>query len=273
MNFDEFNKKYADSVLESGFVSKAEIDECMSKADESMGLTLDKLLVQENILSRYDALRVTSAILGIPFVALDCVAVDPDAAKCSDRETSLKYCCVPLRFDDDRLVIATDFVADDKLEELKKVFGDNIYIYLALQTEVLSTIEELYPKSPAAEVKGITRYDVNEDFAHSGMIKAGNFYYLSYCVGNVGGTIEKQINGAFDDMERRLKLAGLSLANVIQMDCLFRDVWNIPVMERVIKERFNGRYPVRKSIQTNFAHVGGENGLLFQVDGIAYSEE
>ena len=53
----------------------------------------------------------------------------------------------------------------------------------------------------------------------------------------------------------------------------FRDVWNIPVMERIIKERFRGKYPVRKSIQTNFAHVGGPDGLLFQVDGIAFAEE
>ena len=39
-------------------------------------------------------------------------------------------------------------------------------------------------------------------------------------------------------------------------------------MEKVIKERFNGKYPARKSIQTEFAD---SNGLLFQVDGIAYS--
>ena len=112
-------------------------------------------------------------------------------------------------------------------------------------------------------MEGIARYDVNEEWAHSGMIRAGDFCFLNYCAGNVGGTVEEQINGAFDEMERRLALAGLTLENVVQMDCLFRDVWNIPVMD--------GRYPVRKSIQTNFAHVGGETGgLLFQVDGIAY---
>lgn len=74
-------------------------------------------------------------------------------------------------------------------------------------------------------------------------------------------------------MEKRLALFGLTLENVVQMDCLFRDVWNIPIMEKVIKERFNGRYPVRKSIQTEFAHIGGGNGLHFQVDGIAYSDK
>ena len=113
----------------------------------------------------------------------------------------------------------------------------------------------------------IERYDVNENWAHTGIIRAGEFCFLSYCVGNIGGTIEQQINGAFDDMERRLAIVGLT---VVKMDCLFRDVWNIPVMEKVIRERFNGKYPVRKSIQTEFAHTGGEAGLLFQADAIAY---
>lgn len=119
-------------------------------------------------------------------------------------------------------------------------------------------------------MKKIERYDINENFAHSGIIKAGDYYFLNYCVGNVGGTIEQQINGAFDEMEKRLALVGLALEHIVQMDCLFRDIWNIPVMEKVIKERFNGKYPVRKSIQTEFAHIGGTQGLLFQADAIAY---
>lgn len=118
----------------------------------------------------------------------------------------------------------------------------------------------------------IERFDVNEEWAHSGIIKAGDFYFLSYCVGNIGQPVEAQINGAIDQMERRLKSVGLELENVVQMDCLFRDIWNIPVMEKVIKERFRGKYPVRKSIQTEFAHTGGEKGLQFQVDAIAYGK-
>ena len=116
----------------------------------------------------------------------------------------------------------------------------------------------------------IERYDVNEEWAHSGVIKAGNLVFLNYCAGNVGQDIEAQVNGALDEMEKRLAMVGLTLENVVQIDCLFRDAWDIPVMEKVIKERFNGKYPVRKSIQTNFAHVGGENGLHFQMDGVAY---
>ena len=56
------------------------------------------------------------------------------------------------------------------------------------------------------------------------------------------------------------------------MDCLFSDIFDILVLKKVIKERFNENYPVRKLIQTNLAHQGGEHGLLYQVDAIAYDK-
>jgi len=116
----------------------------------------------------------------------------------------------------------------------------------------------------------IIRSDVNEDWAHSGIVEAGDFVYISYCVGNIGQPVENQIRGAFDQLSERLESIGLMLESVVKMDCLFRDVWNIPIMEKVIKEKFNGKYPARKSIQTEFAHRGGEEGLLFQLDAIAF---
>ncbi len=117
----------------------------------------------------------------------------------------------------------------------------------------------------------IVRSDVNEEWAHSGVIEAGNLIFVGYCVGNIGQSIENQINGAVDHLTERLESIGLSLESVVQMDCLFRDIWNIPVMEKVLKERFQGKYPVRKSIQTEFAHRGGsDGGLLFQLDAVAF---
>ncbi len=112
----------------------------------------------------------------------------------------------------------------------------------------------------------IKRYDINEDWAHSGIIQAGDYCFINDCARNLGGTIEEQINGAFDEMEERLALVGLTLENVVQMNCLFKNIWDIPVMEKVIQARFHGKYPVRKSIQTEFADPGN---LFFQVDAIA----
>jgi enamine deaminase RidA (YjgF/YER057c/UK114 family) len=116
----------------------------------------------------------------------------------------------------------------------------------------------------------IIRHDVNEEWAHSGMIEAGGFAFISYCVGNIGQDIEAQINGAFDHLSNRLNIIGLTLDSVVKIDAMFRDIWDIPIMEKVIKERFNGNYPARKSIQTEFAHIGGQEGLKFQLDAIAF---
>ncbi len=119
-------------------------------------------------------------------------------------------------------------------------------------------------------MREVKRSDVNEEWAHSGIVEAGDFVFISYCVGNIGQPIENQINGAFEHLSKRLESIGLTLESVVKIDCLFRDVWNIPVMEKVIKERFKGKYPARKSIQTEFAHRGGQDGLLFQLDAIAF---
>jgi 2-iminobutanoate/2-iminopropanoate deaminase len=116
----------------------------------------------------------------------------------------------------------------------------------------------------------IIRKDINEEYSYSGVVKAGNFIFLTFCVGNVGKSVKEQVEGALDDMERRLKLVGLGLEHVVQVNVLFRDAWNIPIMEKVFKMRFKGKYPARKTIQTEFAHKGGLEGLQVQIDGIAY---
>ena len=116
----------------------------------------------------------------------------------------------------------------------------------------------------------IIRKDINEEYAYSGYVEAGDFVFLSFCVGNVGKPVEEQVNGALNNMEERLKEINLDLSSVVKIDVLLRDAWNIPVMEKVFVERFNGKYPARKTIQTNFAHIGGPNGLEVQIDAIAY---
>lgn len=116
----------------------------------------------------------------------------------------------------------------------------------------------------------IRRADINQEYAYSGYVIAGDFVFLNFCVGNVGGTIKEQVHGALDNMSNRLAEIDLSLKDVVQVNVLLRDVWNIPIMEEVFKERFNGAYPARKTISTDFAHQGGPNGLHVQIDGIAY---
>ncbi len=116
----------------------------------------------------------------------------------------------------------------------------------------------------------IKRLEVSEENAWSGIVEAGGFVFLGFCVGNVGGTPAEQVEGALDDMEARLAKVGLTLDSVVKVDVLLRDAWDIPEMEEVFRRRFRGAYPARKTIQTEFAHAGGRRGLKVQIDAVAY---
>ena len=70
-------------------------------------------------------------------------------------------------------------------------------------------------------------------------------------------------------MKNRLSSIGLSLESVVKVYVLLRDSWNITIMEKVLRERFSGHFPARKTIETNFAHMGGPEGLHIQIDAIA----
>lgn len=119
-------------------------------------------------------------------------------------------------------------------------------------------------------MSGIIRHNIHQEYAYSEMVEAGDFVFLTFCVGNIGQSVEAQVHGALDDMSLRLQSIGLALENVVKVDVLMKDPWNIPIMEKVFKERFAGNYPARKTIATEFAHKGGVDGLLVQIDAVAY---
>ena len=112
----------------------------------------------------------------------------------------------------------------------------------------------------------ITRTEINEEWAHAGVVEAGGFVFISYCMKNEGESIESQINGAFDVLKERLESVGLSLESVVKMDCLFKDISDLSFLGEIIKKRFAGKYPARKAFETKFIR----EGIYFQIDAIAF---
>ena len=114
-------------------------------------------------------------------------------------------------------------------------------------------------------MEDIKRIEVDEFWANSTVVEAGGFVFVGYCMRNEGQDIRAQIAGAFDVLEERLAMAGLTLGDVVKMDCLFRDIQDIHCLADIIREKFPGRYPARKAFETRFLR----EGILFQVDAIA----
>lgn len=115
-------------------------------------------------------------------------------------------------------------------------------------------------------MKEIKRTEISDDWAHSGIVEAGDYVFISYCMGNEGQPIENQINGAFDILSERLETIGLSLGSVVKMDCLFKDISDLSFLGEIVKKRFAGKYPARKAFETKFIR----EGIYFQIDAIAF---
>ena len=115
-------------------------------------------------------------------------------------------------------------------------------------------------------MKEIKRTEISDEWAHAGIVEAGDYAFISYCMSNEGQSIENQINGAFDILHERLASINLTLASVVKMDCLFKDIKELPYLAKIIKERFGENYPSRKAFETNFIR----DSIRFQVDAIAF---
>jgi len=115
-------------------------------------------------------------------------------------------------------------------------------------------------------MKEIIRTEISEEWAHSGVVEAGDYVFVSYCMANEGQSIENQIHGAFDVLSVRLSTVGLTLESVVKMDCLFKDISDLIYLGDIIKTRFNGKYPARKAFETKFIR----EGISFQIDAIVF---
>jgi enamine deaminase RidA (YjgF/YER057c/UK114 family) len=63
-----------------------------------------------------------------------------------------------------------------------------------------------------------------------------------------------------------LESIALNLESVVKIDCLFKDIMDIHLLGKIIKERFNGKYPARKAFETKFLR----EEILFQIDAIVF---
>jgi enamine deaminase RidA (YjgF/YER057c/UK114 family) len=116
------------------------------------------------------------------------------------------------------------------------------------------------------KMREISRMEISDEWADSHVVEAGDFVFISYCMGNEGQPIEKQIEGAFDCLGERFKTVDLTLESVVKMDCLFRDIMDLLYLGEIIKKRFSGKFPARKAFETRFIR----DGICFQIDAIAF---
>ena len=154
-------RRLGDILIESGFLTAAELAEALSVQKES-GRRLGEVITEMGLMSEFDILRAVSSQYSYPIIDLSSIDVDSKATALLDEKFCEENVVVPIGFNDDKLVVAIDdplniLVQDD----LQFRTGYEIDLMLATRTGIMDTIHATYGRESAQQAA----QELNADLA------------------------------------------------------------------------------------------------------------
>ncbi len=126
--------RLGDVLVESAYVTQAEIDLALAEQKRRPGKRLGEVLVEVGILSELDLARALSTKFQIPLVDLDLVELNAAARRAVPREIMSKYGVLPVDIDANVLTVAiADPLVTDAIDMLR--FQSRLRIRVVLVTE------------------------------------------------------------------------------------------------------------------------------------------
>ena len=156
-------KRLGDILIESGFLTAAELAEALSVQKES-GKRLGEVITEMGLMSEFDILRAVSSQYNYPIIDLTSIEVDPKAMALLDEKFCTENTVVPIGFDENKLVVAIDDplnILDN--DELQLRTGDEIVLMLATGSAIVDTIKVNYGKASASEAATELDADLTND--------------------------------------------------------------------------------------------------------------
>ncbi|MBO4243136.1 MAG: Flp pilus assembly complex ATPase component TadA, partial [Clostridiales bacterium] len=156
-------KRLGDILIESGFLTAAELAEALSVQKES-GKRLGEVITDMGLMTEFDILRAVSSQYNYPIIDLTSIEVDPKAMALLSEDFCTKNVVVPIGFDDDKLVVAIDDPLNILIQdELQFQTGYDIVLMLATRTGIMDTIKVNYGRSSASEAAQELDSELSED--------------------------------------------------------------------------------------------------------------
>ncbi|MDX1690536.1 MAG: ATPase, T2SS/T4P/T4SS family [Acidimicrobiia bacterium] len=155
-------------LLEEGIVT-AEDYRRAEMVHEQSGQPFTRVLVDEGIISENDLVQAIARQIGIEFVNLSDETVDPAAAAMIPDSLAKRYAAIPIRFEDERLVVA---MADPGnvlvVDDIRAVTGMRIIPKVATRADIDAAIARLgrFDESVADLTDIIGEEEESEDLRH-----------------------------------------------------------------------------------------------------------
>lgn len=143
-------KKNLESLLlESGMITTEDLKNAFDKQVRT-GKRLEEILVEDNIITEKEILKIMKDYLGIKHIDLEKVVINPDVARSIPEALASKYNLIPIDIENNKIVVVMDnplnlFAIDD----VKFVTGYEVEPAIASKDSIKKAIDKLYSKQNA----------------------------------------------------------------------------------------------------------------------------
>ena len=134
------SKRLGKVLVDGGLLSHEQLDEALAEMD---GQSLTSTLVSMGVASETRIAQVVAERMGLPFVDLGMQEIDPNAATSLSTELARRYTVLPIKIQDDELVVAMADPANIfAVDDLRIVTGREIRPVVAAESDLLAVIEK-----------------------------------------------------------------------------------------------------------------------------------
>jgi type IV pilus assembly protein PilB len=154
-------------LVEEGFITPRQLDKAVEKSENS-GDNLQKVLISMGFVTEKDVVQTLGAKMGVNFVDLDKMQLDPELARLIPEDLARRYKVVPIAQDDqNRLTLAMmdprDVLATD---DISLITGFNISPVIATEEAILKSINQQYGVTDLVEVEETVKDISAQDFGN-----------------------------------------------------------------------------------------------------------
>ncbi|MBT8165383.1 MAG: Flp pilus assembly complex ATPase component TadA [Acidimicrobiia bacterium] len=130
-------------LLQEGLLSRADLDRATEIQAET-SLPLGRILVEEGFVKETDLVKTLAHHIGLEFVSLDEVSIDPSATALVPEALARRYAAIPIGFEDGSLIVAMADPANVlAIDDIRAITGMDVLPKVATRTEVEDAISRM----------------------------------------------------------------------------------------------------------------------------------
>ncbi len=133
-------KDHGDLLLKEGYIDEASLEKAREESKKT-GNSMEKVLVSLGYVTKKEILQVTGRELGVPFIDLDEVEIDPDAVRYLPEHIARRHKAVPVELHGSTLTVAmADPLNILAIDDMNLITGLNIEPAIASEDSIMRAI-------------------------------------------------------------------------------------------------------------------------------------